>query len=60
MKIEFDSLGTNYLEVSSIVDDIITITISARNPEDTSMTIVNSAGITKEQFIDICKKLELP
>lgn len=57
MKIEFDSLGTDYLEIGSITDDIITITISARNPEDTSMTIVNSASITKEQLVDICKEL---
>ena len=60
MRIEFDDKGCNFIEFKKAKDpEKIAIILSSKDGNNINKTIVNSAEITKEQFIELISGLDL-
>lgn len=58
MKIEFDKEGYNFIKFEKINNEI-SIILSSKDFNKINKTIVNSAMITKEQFLQLISDLDL-
>ncbi|KKN70825.1 hypothetical protein LCGC14_0427170 [marine sediment metagenome] len=60
MKLEFDDKGYNFIEFKEAKDSgKIAVVLSSKDGSNPNKTIVNSAEITKEQFIELISGLDL-
>jgi hypothetical protein len=60
MKLEFDDNGYNFIEFKKAKDpEKIAIVLSSKDGNNPNKTIVNSAEITKEQFLELISDLDL-
>ncbi len=61
MKLEFDEKGYNFIEFKKIKDsNKIAIVLSSKDGSNKNRTIVNSAEITMDQFLELISDLDLP
>jgi hypothetical protein len=60
VKLEFDDKGYNFIEFKKAKDpDKIAVVLSSKDGNNINKTIVNSAEITREQFLKLISDLDL-
>lgn len=59
MKIEFDEKGYNFIEFKKLPNSKIAIVLSSQDMLLSNKTIINSAEITNDQFMELISSLDL-